>query len=886
MGSRFFHPSVFLSAIILVLLVVGCGGDDGTAPTGGGGGGDGTTVGPAGGTVASEDQQAQVVIPAGALAADTEITIDPASGYPAGPLAGTVYDFGPDGLQFESAVQLKIAYDPALVPDGSSQAKLRLASLSGDLWLQNPGSAADSVAHLVSGSVTHFSTWGVVTDSGDGVRDSTAVYVLDSPPDDDPTAFATLAAALAYLIAELDQEDIGRVILQTSAVQTVESLAFPFFLQLVADDGVSPTLAGPGSAPLVIDAAGAFALQGFTVINSGGLLINANRNLDVQGNTLPAGTAVSIGGVKSAAFPAGDAAYKGRESREGSSGGAHFAGNTFGGNLDWYFNAAVNNAYSYNVINNTGTGIAAAGTGTLSGGATLRFGANEVQNLYVRTAFGLESRLEVMNHDSNPEFEVDSPVEGATTWDVRNNLFTSAAIGGEGIGEIELFLRTNDLGSGRINVGVGNIRIDSMNQTANTLLVGGIHAIQDLVFEWSSTDDSIEDAFTVDLYDNFENTAVNMYFSNLFAGGNLGFGFSGATEIELSDNCRLGAEFRAHIDKDVLHLRVFDATFYGKAYLEVDDWRAGVMVQGVGVGYQDELHVNFPRAAFAFLEFGEGASFSGGKPIYVGDFNRDKWSLPGWRAPAGARSPLHDREEAAINFNGANMTFSGSSHLYIFKTDAPVTVDGCVISQGGGPVAVNIAECSGAITINDNNFTGAGLGVTDCDGSISITDNTMELGSAGGGGIGLGGCASATVTGNTVNCSSASGYAFSAGEMSGTVTLTGNNLNAGQATQCLMIASSRVYADDNPTLSGNINIVEGPVHLSGNTISSCFLLDGWPFGGLMNDPVEDNDGLDPYMVLSFIDFDGNGCCDYPPPNNAVDEHGACTVCEGVSPPGK
>ncbi|MDZ7860909.1 MAG: hypothetical protein U5O15_09660 [Candidatus Krumholzibacteriota bacterium] len=122
------------------------------------------------------------------------------------------------------------------------------------------------------------------------------------------------------------------------------------------------------------------------------------------------------------------------------------------------------------------------------------------------------------------------------------------------------------------------------------------------------------------------------------------------------------------------------------------------------------------------------------------------------------------------------------------------------------------------------------------------------------------------------------------GEMNGTVTLTGNTLNGTEASQCMVIAKGRVDADNNDVLSGNITVIEGPLHLSGNTISSCYLIDSWPEGGLMNDPVEDNDGLTPYNVITFVDFDDNGCCDYPPPSNEKDENGDC-LCDGVSPPG-
>ena len=40
----------------------------------------------------------------------------------------------------------------------------------------------------------------------------------------------------------------------------------------------------------------------------------------------------------------------------------------------------------------------------------------------------------------------------------------------------------------------------------------------------------------------------------------------------------------------------------------------------------------------------------------------------------------------------------------------------------------------------------------------------------------------------------------------------------------------------------------------------------------------DNDGLMPGMVYTHMDWDGNGCCDYPPEWNQQDEYGNCTVC--------
>jgi hypothetical protein len=54
-------------------------------------------------------------------------------------------------------------------------------------------------------------------------------------------------------------------------------------------------------------------------------------------------------------------------------------------------------------------------------------------------------------------------------------------------------------------------------------------------------------------------------------------------------------------------------------------------------------------------------------------------------------------------------------------------------------------------------------------------------------------------------------------------------------------------------------------------------------GGLTNDPVADNSGLSPDDVATGVDFDGNGCADYPPHvNERNPDTGKCGM-DGVSP---
>ena len=104
-------------AIILLILVPftfqGCGGDSGSSVTA-----DGDTVGPAGGTV-TDSGGASVFIPAGALDAETAITVKtvpgkddlPSESQPFLPMLGGAR-FGPSGTEFNFPVTLTIPVDP------------------------------------------------------------------------------------------------------------------------------------------------------------------------------------------------------------------------------------------------------------------------------------------------------------------------------------------------------------------------------------------------------------------------------------------------------------------------------------------------------------------------------------------------------------------------------------------------------------------------------------------------------------------------------------------------------------------------------------------------------------------------------------------------------
>jgi DNA-binding beta-propeller fold protein YncE len=177
-------------------LVVIASQDDG----GGGGGEDGERAGRlvvkgSGGKV-HHPRGITLDIPAGALAADTEITITAgrkaegygykASGAGRGKkLAGVTegVEFGPDGTVFAEPVTISIPYDPARVPAGVDESELAVCRFdpASGVWEELP-SSVDSRLRIVSARTEHFSLYAVMAPAVEGAAFALGeVYVFPNP---------------------------------------------------------------------------------------------------------------------------------------------------------------------------------------------------------------------------------------------------------------------------------------------------------------------------------------------------------------------------------------------------------------------------------------------------------------------------------------------------------------------------------------------------------------------------------------------------------------------------------------------------------------------------------------------------------------------------------
>lgn len=111
-----------------------------------------------GGSITSDDGSLELVFPNGALANDDTITIQPiTNNCPGG--TGPAYRLGPEGYKFDQAVTLKFHYNDSVLQSTLSQFMLIAFQDSSGIWFVLDSASNDTVQHVLSGKIHHFSDW-------------------------------------------------------------------------------------------------------------------------------------------------------------------------------------------------------------------------------------------------------------------------------------------------------------------------------------------------------------------------------------------------------------------------------------------------------------------------------------------------------------------------------------------------------------------------------------------------------------------------------------------------------------------------------------------------------------------------------------------------------
>lgn len=144
-------------SLLLLAALLACGGDDGVSAP------EEVTITTEGGTVTSGDGKVTLVVPAGALAQTTAITITPApASADARLVPGTEYVFEPDGLRFAVPARLTIRYDSIPAAMAEQAPYVWLHRRAGTGWTPMAGQAINTATRTIAGEIDGFSSFGGV----------------------------------------------------------------------------------------------------------------------------------------------------------------------------------------------------------------------------------------------------------------------------------------------------------------------------------------------------------------------------------------------------------------------------------------------------------------------------------------------------------------------------------------------------------------------------------------------------------------------------------------------------------------------------------------------------------------------------------------------------
>lgn len=831
----------------------------------------GTVIDAAGGTVISDDGQASVFVPPGAVGAPTTFSITPLVSDAPGAVPGTGYALAPEGSVFDLPVLLRIAYDPGDVPTGIAESDLRIHRRHAATWIEVTGGTVDTLAHEASAPLTSFSDYGVMPSRGPTPTDSLVVYVVDAPPPGSTDEFTTLTEAVSYVEHAAAAGERGVVVIRTSTPQQVDQLAFTVDIAIRVDPEHTGVIQGPGSSPLIVDAAGAATLQHLQIVNSAGLVINANRHLRLFGNTLPGQSTVNVGGVKKAAFPAaGAAACAGRP--QALAAGGEIVANSLGQSFALEYTSGSGISGAWTVADNAGGAVQVGGAASLGLDYHLDVVNNQLGLLNVDLDLEANAGIRLAGNSDLSTCGVDLRTSGTHALEFDNNAAASLTTRLQGIGTVSFVLRSNNITSGNFEFDVGDLQFeDQIAQYGNLAFALLSAATGNPNYALDLASSTIAGDLTV--------TAVDSESGRLTLG---------LDQITIEGDVAMSAKYQGEYDLDgvtvvgdatvTLHSNLADVsqtrvTYQGALYVSGQGAGMGLNFSSNLDSYHGATIVTVPTAASLFVRL-DGSAFERGGMFYA--------AKQGGLKLAGRDARMLPEE--GVTITGLDWKGSGLDRVELATIDGPVHISGCTFQQSSG-TPLYVLRCHGAISISGNTFSGGGMKLVECDGPATIANNTINAYNPDGPPIWLATHGTTTVSGNTIMCSGAA-TGIHVFEGSGMATLTRNSIQASGADFALHVANSEVHATENVPVAGNIAVASlGRLLLSGNALADASVVDSNTEGGLLVDPVESNDGLSPDKCRTYVDWDGNGCCDYPPESNVYDPLEGC-VCEGVPPPGK
>jgi len=812
----------------------------------------GTEIGTDGGPVASDDGLANLTIPQGALDETKSITVNPITDHPSGIIADTAFNFGPDGLSFNTPVDISIEYDEQNLPQDVNETDLWLAELSEGQWFKVPGSTVDTDNNLVTGQLNGFSTYGIGYGNDLAEIDQEA-YVVDTPESGSTNQFDNIADAINYLNTTLVEDETGKLVFKTDRALLISTLNLERAIVFESEDGYNATLIGPGTSPIIISSAGSLGLSGLSITNSGGMQLNTFGNLELNNNNLPA-TTINLGGSGNNK----PLAHRKLSSRQHGVFGDFWgiSNNAFVGPLRFFAGTGFKGELD---LNNNSTplikldGFALAST-------VMKAGTNITDDIFFNLTMGQQAFLKVSNHPDLKSLNMDLNLLEQTKVENVFNTIVNLQVDFDGTGYFKAFAKANNVGTAYIGIGTGT-------EAEYTIEDSNYEDVQTVIhkgeIDWINNGLVVKNKLELESKDQ---SILNLYMgAGVDIKGLLEFILKGDFKYTVAEDVRLGGFATILASGKISDIRGGGFRVETGLTIDVHGVTGSVFTSFVeGDQFSGIIDYVEPNAAQQMFSMDKADLRAGFKLSINHDLlgGGDKPQIP---------SSIHDSKSRALESEGIiikNVTFTnpdfGSPGIGIGNIDEDITIESCTFS-GSDTFAINIGVVNGTVKIKDNIINDAGINLTDVHGTLSITDNQIDAPQSVGGIM--------TTLTSEVDVSKNSITAL-------------NALNAP--------ADSIINADNN-TLNGNIIIGGGEflpsrMRLTNNEFSSTSaIVDATArAGGLYNDPIGDsgNSGLNPELIETLIDWnEPHPCADYPPERNKfIDQEQTECHTEGISPP--
>ena len=716
------------------------------------------------------------------------------------------------------------------------------------------------------------------------VSTALTVYVVDEAHGSDE--FETLDGAVAYLNTHLQEDQTGRVIIRTTVPMHVDELSIIRPMTFEVEPGASNVISGPDGKPLIINVSAGWSLSGFAFSGSTGFDISATDSLSVAGCSFSGDTVINMNGSQAAVSKGSGSLAK----------GFNFIKGGVSGYLD--INLYGDSDSDFNVSGTSARGINFNATGSFTGNAGLLFKANLVPGLNVNAALRGNSSARFTGNGALTLSKLGFDMEEDAAVFIEQQTSATLEADFHGI-KGRMGLKNVTSASAHLNIDLQDASYIGENNSITDFSLD-LGYVNDLVsFGLNENGGYVYKTFSFNGEDAPSNAEISLRFDNVDFEGNFRVGVGGKGKITLDNGTTIALNGELRFTGDM-------------GYLDFSDLNARADLS-VTIPESDlQMYLAIERSTLKNgldMESASGAIYgtvdnvttvTGGIKILHG------LGGGGSKGPDEyAMAHLKGDGPTELVFTGLNITDSkGEPGLYIDKVHGPVTISDCTIDGGlwsivcsGVDADVTIRDCSlkGGMFIDGDPDLAGGM----IDRQYTVKDNTVSQANSGGSCLHSHAIRNVQAENNimTATAAGAHGILISGGKMivSGgkIITLGPYICNAIGTGPSAGGANSVVDASDIDPITGTV--VTGPygyVRLTDNTFSNAVVTgyNAGDEGRLLNNPVENNDGLDPDedVVGSLIDWneDEHHCPDYPTRCDEWDKDRQECRCgqDGISPP--